>query len=390
MTTDPTLGAAAPGLINRVKNLLLTPQAEWDRIAGENPPLGAMLVGHVAPLAAAAALAAILGSMIFVGWFLGIGGLVQLLVNGVLYVVLAVGGVALWGVIINALAPSFGSEKNQARAHQLSAYGATAVFVAGLAAILPMLWPIAMLAGGVYTLVLIYIGLPRLLKTPEDKRMPFVLTIAGIAVVAGLVMSTLYMSLYVPMMIRQGSVFGLNAPGAPRQAEMTLPGGGTVNLSELEKAADAMASGEPLPAIDPARLEAQLPPSLPGGFTRTALSTGSAMGTSQAEGVYENGDARLELTVMHTGAMGAMATVAMAANVQEDRQDANGYSRTRTVEGRVYNEEVSNSGGRASYGVIGRGVAITAEGSGGATIDQARAAVETVGVERLERTLGGG
>jgi hypothetical protein len=74
-------------------------------------------------------------------------------------------------------------------------------------------------------------------------------------------------------------------------------------------------------------------------------------------------------------------------NVQQSRQDADGYSRTRTVDSRVINEEVSNSAGTASYGVIGRGVAVTAEGSGGVSIDQARAAVEAVGIERLERAF---
>jgi hypothetical protein len=82
------------------------------------------------------------------------------------------------------------------------------MFVAGLASIIPLLSLIAMLAGFAYWLVLIYIGLPRLLKTPEDKRMPFVLTIGGIAVVAGIVISTLYTSMYLPMIIRQGAPFG--------------------------------------------------------------------------------------------------------------------------------------------------------------------------------------
>jgi hypothetical protein len=136
------------------------------------------------------------------------------------------------------------------------------------------------------------------------------------------------------------------------------------------------------------RLQAQLPQTLPGGFSLTSTSSGSMMGTSQAEGVYQSGDARLTVTVVHMGAMGAIAGMAQGMNVQENRQDADGYARTQTIDGRIYSEEVSNSGGTASYGVIGRGISLTASGSGGVTLDQARAAVDTIGVQRLEREFG--
>jgi uncharacterized protein YcfJ len=112
------------------------------------------------------------------------------------------------------------------------------------------------------------------------------------------------------------------------------------------------------------------------------------MGMAQAEGVYRNGDAEIRLTVMQAGAMGALAGVAVGMNVQENRQDGDGYARTQTINGRIYSEAVNNTSGSASYSVIGRGVAVTVEGTNGVTLDQARAAVETIGVQRLERAFG--
>jgi hypothetical protein len=85
--------------------------------------------------------------------------------------------------------------------------------------------------------------------------------------------------------------------------------------------------------------------------------------------------------------MGALAGMATGMNVQENRQDGDGYARTQTIDGRIYSEEVDNKASSASYGVIGRGIAVTAEGTN-ITLDQARAAVETVGVQRLEREFG--
>jgi hypothetical protein len=204
MTIDPNLGAAAPALIDRVKNILLTPQAEWDRIAAETPTLGSMLVGYVAPLAAVAVAAGIVGTLVFTGFAVGVGGFLSMLVGGAISVAIAMGFVAVWGILINALAPTFGSEKNPLRAYQLSVYSSTATFVAAVASIIPLLSLAASLAGMIYAFVLVYVGLPRLLKTPEDKRMPFVLTLVAIALVAGLVISGLYASMYLPMMMRRG------------------------------------------------------------------------------------------------------------------------------------------------------------------------------------------
>lgn len=390
MTVDPNPGASAPGLVDRIRNILLSPQSEWDRISNEPADVSKLYMGYVLPLAALSAICGFVGMTMFgvMGFRVGI---VPGLVEAILRVISMMVGVFLLAFISNALAPSFGSQQNIGQAHKLAAYSFTAAFLAGVFMLFPPLMMLALV--GLYSFVLLYLGLPRLMKTPEDKRIGYFITIIVVCIVVAIVLNFVVGSLIrmVPGVSTPGISFSqVDAPGTSRQAEVTLPGGGTVNLSELERAADAMASGEALPAIDPAQLEAHLPQSLPGGFTRTGLSTGSAMGTSQAEGVYENGGARLELTVMHTGAIGAVATVAMTANVQENRQDANGYSRTRTVDGRVYNEEVSNSSGRARYGVIGRGVAITAQGSGGVTIEQARAAVESVGVERLERAFDGG
>ncbi len=391
MTTDPNLGASAPGLVDRIRNILLTPQAEWDRISYEPADVSKLYMGYVLPLAAVSALCAFVGMTMF--GMMGIRiGIAPGLVGAVLQVIMAMVGVFVLAFVTNALAPTFGSQQNIGQAHKLAAYGCTAFFLAGIFTLFPPLSILALV--GLYSFVLIYIGLPRMMKTPEDKRIGYFITIIIVSIVVGIVLNYVMANLIrmIPGYSTPGFSFSqISAPTRPGvDAEVTLPGGGTVNLSELEQQAEALANGAPLPAIDPARLQDQLPQSLPGGFTRTSLSSSSAMGAAQAEGVYENGGARLDVTVMHMGAMGAMATLATAANVQENRQDADGYSRTRTVDGRVYNEEVSNSGGSASYGVIGRGVTITAEGRGGVTIDQARAVVEAIGVERLERELGGG
>src|SRR5690606_16116752 len=59
-------------------------------------------------------------------------------------------------------------------------------------------------------------------------------------------------------------------------------------------------------------------------------------------------------------------------------------ARSQSIDGRLYAEDVGAQ--TARYVVIGRGVVMIAEG--GVTMDQARAAVETIGLQRLEAMFG--
>ena len=71
-------------------------------------------------------------------------------------------------------------------------------------------------------------------------------------------------------------------------------------------------------------------------------------------------------------------------DVKADGPIEGGYNRTQAIDGRFYAEEVR--AGSSRYVVIGRGVIMIAEG--GVTMDQARAAVETIGLQRLEGMFG--
>jgi hypothetical protein len=188
MTTTPTPAASgSANLIERAKNLILTPAAEWDRIAGETPNTGALITGYIAPLSAIAAIAGALGLMLLTG-FMGFGGgIFAALIGIVVQVVCTIIGVFLMSLLINALAPTFGSQADQNRAFQLAAYYPTPIWVAGIAAIIPFLGGLVVLAGALYGIYELYVGLPKLMKTPEDKRVPYVAAIIVICLLIGAV-----------------------------------------------------------------------------------------------------------------------------------------------------------------------------------------------------------
>jgi hypothetical protein len=383
MTINPTT-TGAPNLIERVKNILLRPNNEWDVIAGESGDVPKLYTGYVLPLIALAAVCAFIGSSLIGYGFLGYGYRVPIVAGVVLAVVqvaMGVAGVFIMALVTNALAPTFGSQQDVNQAHKLAAYGGTAGFLAGVFQIFP---PLAMLGiVGLYSLYLIYVGLPKLMKTPADKVLPYFLSIIGVCIVIGIVMATV-MGTVTAMSIGAGA-WRFGAVSAPvqdsRRGEVTLPGGESVNLGELERAAEAISGGGSRQALEPAQLQAMLPQSLPGGFALTSTSSGGAMGASSAEAVYANGGAQISLALVDLGPMGGLAAMAGAVEVQESRQDANGYSRTRSENGRVITETVDNAAGIAEVAIISSGLSVTARGTGGATIEQVRAAVERVSVQ---------
>ncbi len=189
MAIDPT-NAGANGLVDRVKNIILSPKAEWERIAAEPFDLQKLYVGYVIPLAALAAVCGFIGmSIIGVSGF-GISYRVPIVagvVQAIVQVVLGAAMVYVMALVTNALAPNFGSQPDVERAHKLAAYGCTAGFLAGVFAILP---PLALLGlVGLYSLYLIYVGLPVMMKTPQDKVIGYVVVIVLVTIVIGVVLN---------------------------------------------------------------------------------------------------------------------------------------------------------------------------------------------------------
>lgn len=181
-------------LIERAKNIIISPAKEWDVIATEQPDTGKIITGYVLPLAGAAALAAFIGYGFLASRYFG--GINWGIYHAVSVLVGALAGVFISAFVIDALAPSFGSEKNMGRSVQLVAYSYTAGWVGGLLAIIPAIAFLGALAG-LYGLYLLYLGMPKLKKTPADKHVGYfvvsLLVIIVVYFVVGLIMSRILM-----------------------------------------------------------------------------------------------------------------------------------------------------------------------------------------------------
>jgi hypothetical protein len=159
-------------LITRAKNILLTPATEWGVISSETETPQSLLIKYVIPMSLIPAVAMFIGFGLIGGF--GEGMLEWGIMVAVESLVGSIVGYYLSAYVIDALAPNFGSEKNIGRSAQLVAYSNTAVWVAGILYIIPRLHILAILAG-LYGIYLIYLGIPVMKKTPEDKRIGYLL-----------------------------------------------------------------------------------------------------------------------------------------------------------------------------------------------------------------------
>jgi hypothetical protein len=157
-------------LVERAKKILLTPKTEWPVVAGEEPNIMLIFTGYVLPLAVIPAVAMIIGYGMFETAFGQ--GLSWGIAHGIAQFLSAFVVVYLTAFVIDILAPNFGSQRNVGRAVQLVAYSFTPVWVAGILNIIPVIGWLASLIS-LYGLYLMYLGLPPLMKTPEDKAVPY-------------------------------------------------------------------------------------------------------------------------------------------------------------------------------------------------------------------------
>jgi len=188
-------------IVERVKNIIMTPKTEWLVIAAEEPNTAQIFKGYVLPLALIQAIAHTIG--------LGVIGRGMVssfswgIAMGLIQFILAFVGVYLSAYVIAYLAPRFGSQQDMGRAVQLVAYSYTPAWVAGILSIVPVLG-VLVFVGGLYGLYLMYLGLPQMMKTPQNK-------VIGYLVVTIIAMIVIYWIISLLLTSIIFSVFGLSA-----------------------------------------------------------------------------------------------------------------------------------------------------------------------------------
>jgi hypothetical protein len=177
----------AVNIIERVKEILISPKQAWPVIATEEIDTVSLYTQYIMILAAIQAVAGFIGMSLFGVSMMGVTMRVPImtgLVQMVLGYAMGLAMVYVVSMIANALAPSFGGQKSPMNALKLIAYSGTAAMLGGIFAIIPVLGVLTLVAG-LYSLYLLFLGVPVLMQVPREKALSFTAVLVVCAIVVG-------------------------------------------------------------------------------------------------------------------------------------------------------------------------------------------------------------
>jgi hypothetical protein len=392
-------------LVNRVRNILLSPATEWPVIEREQDTVASLYMKYVLILAAIPAVAGFIGMSVF--GFGGFGVRFRMpFMAGLTHMVLSYGlSLAMFYVlalIVDALAPTFGGQKNPVQAFKVVAYSMTAAMVAGIFSILPALAIVGLL-GALWSVWLLYNGLPVLMKAPKDKAVGYTAVVVVCGIVFGLVIGAVVAAITPSSTVGMGSGSGVTIEtpqgnvnldemarkmeeAGKRMEEASKSGDANAMGAAAGAMAAAMGAGSrtPVPAQE---LKALLPEAL-GGIKRSSFESqgGAAMGInmSSAEAQYRNDAQSLSVTITDVGGLGGLAALAGWMNMTGEREDEYSTERVYKQGARTLREEAQKDGSAAEVSaVLAGGVVVEVRGEG-LPLAAVKQALESIDLGRLE------
>jgi hypothetical protein len=376
-------------LMQRVKSILLHPREEWPVIEGETTTIAAIYKSHVLPLAAIGPVSAFIHAVLFGNSFFGIThrpSFLSALSTAIVSYIFTLIGVFLIALVIDFLAPRFGGTANRNNAFKLAAYSATAAWVSGIFQLVPGLGMLAIL--GLYGLYLLYVGIPVMMKAPDDKAVIYTVAVVVVGAIAGMIFSFLI----APFMLLTSSV--PDASDGSLSGSVNLPGVGSFDLGKLEEAGEKMAAASEraqsgkATALPSKRLAAMLPAALPGGMVQSNLKTSGTsiggVGASSAAASYGDDDQRIDLIITDLGVAGSLAALGGAMNMESESQDGSVIEKMGEIDGRLTTIRYDSASKDGRYGmIVGDRFNVQADGYAN-SIEDLRAAANRVDIAALE------
>jgi Yip1 domain/zinc-ribbon domain len=401
--------ASAPGLLTRIKNIVVTPKTEWSVIAPELTPAAQLFAAYVAPLAV---LAAVIGfvRMSVLGVNTAFGGSFRMPIGaGLTYTVVtlvsALIGVFIVGLIINGLAPTFSGQRDQRQALKVSAYSLTPAMLSSVLALSPVLPTLLQLLAGCYGIYVLHLGLPVLMQAPKEKAFGYTASVVICTILVGVVFGMIFTFAHIGG-ARAGMFGGTAADRAAEQAAARDQGAATVGnaignmlgtdakgkadlgaaVSNLTKAGEAQqpasgaadtqnvpsagaAAGGLLTAlggalggsnrvapVDFKSLESLLPASLP-GMKRTSAEgeNQGALGvkTSSAKADYAANDgSTVHVEIADISGVSGLMDLAGGLIQSTTSQSDRGFEKDVVIGGRTIHEKYDAPGKKGDLGVI--------------------------------------
>jgi Yip1 domain len=179
-------------LIDRVRAILVRPKEQWKVIDAEPADISTLYRTYVMPLAAIGPIASFVGGAL-IGTNTVVGSfrvpIVNALAGALVSYALALVGVYVVARVIEYFAPQYSGTRNQVQAFKVAAYSSTAQWVAGIFLLIPGLGVLSIL--GLYSLYLLYLGLPILMKVPAEKTTAYTITVVVVSIVISIIVAAI-------------------------------------------------------------------------------------------------------------------------------------------------------------------------------------------------------
>lgn len=174
-------------IVQKIQNILLKPKETFVTLKAEKQDLMSLLTGYVLLLAALPAIGSALGMIRFPSWAIRMA-----IVGYVTALAVYFGGAFL----LQVLSKNFGGNGDLAQAAKTIAYSMTAGWVAGIATFIPVLGMLISLAGGIYSLYLLYLALPVFMDVPQDKVVGLEVIFVVALIIVGFAITFLLSSIF--------------------------------------------------------------------------------------------------------------------------------------------------------------------------------------------------
>jgi Yip1 domain len=171
-------------VVERAKNILLTPKNEWAIVDKETYSVGTIAASYILPMLAIGVLATFIGTGL-----IGVNGFTSIklgLIGALMYVVSTFILVFILAAVIEGLAPSFGSGKDWNKSFQIAAFSLTPAYVGGIFFLVPALGILVIICT-VYSIYPLYTGILVMKKPPADKEVGYLAVVVLIGIIAVIV-----------------------------------------------------------------------------------------------------------------------------------------------------------------------------------------------------------
>jgi hypothetical protein len=378
-------------IIARIRGILTTPRTEWPTIAAEPDSVQGLYTGYILIVAALPVLArfikdSLIGvSVLGTPFRLPIGVGIATMLLGYL-MSLALTYIIAW--VINALAPTFEGQKNFVQALKATAYAWTASWVISIAVILPWLGGIIAIAGAIYAIYLLYLGLPHTMKCPAHRAGAY----TAVSIIIGVVL-TIAVGILIAHLTGVSGIVRDTFGGHGMHARYSSNPDGSIDtqtpLGRLTAATQAASADGHIKveSLSADQIKSFLPDSL-SGFTRHNLSAernGMGMQASSATADYtDNSGHDISLALVDTGNMRSLMAMAGAMAPESDQETDHGYNKTYTKDGRFIHEQWDSASKNGEYTeIVGQRFTVKASGHVD-SIDQLKQAIDAVDLSKLE------